>query len=66
MIASNDPELFKWLDKAAVAGGSFVKTIAMAGLRADSENYALLRPVLLELKAKYPTYATYPKHVVEE
>jgi hypothetical protein len=57
MIACDDPELFTWLAAAAAVGGGFVKTLAEAGLRADPENYALLRPVLLEFKAKYPKYA---------
>ncbi len=57
MMAADDPELFNWLDQASAKGGGFLKTIAMAGLRADSDNYEILRPALLQLKAKYPKYA---------
>lgn len=61
-MAQDDPELFPWLEAASgrtdqPGGGGFVRTIAEAGLRADYENYALLRPVLLKLKDKYPEYA---------
>lgn len=56
MTAMEDDELVKWLQEARHFGGSFVKAIAEAGLRADDDNYALLRPVLLVLKDKYPKY----------
>ena len=61
-MAQEDPELFDWLATAAgqrqrPSAGGFVRTIAEAGLRADSDNYRLLRPALLALKAKYPEYA---------
>lgn len=57
MIASEDEELFDWLQRAAMRGGSFVRSIADAGRYADHENYALLRPVLLALREKYPEYS---------
>lgn len=37
-------------------GGGFVKTVAQAAMRADDDNYAILRPALLAFKAKYPKY----------
>ena len=53
---SDDPELLEWLSNASQRGGGFVHSIAEAGLRADPENYALLRFVLMALRAKYPDY----------
>ena len=53
----DDPELFAWLVAAHEHAGDFLRTLAEAGLRADAENYPLLRPVLLAMKAKYPKYA---------
>jgi len=70
MIAQQDPELFVWLQTAAghfaperPAAGSFLQTVAEAAFRADAENYPILRPALLELKAKYPQYADEEKRV---
>lgn len=57
MIAHEDLELFDWLVAAQARGGGFVHAIADAGLRADPENYELIRPVLLELQRKYPQYS---------
>jgi hypothetical protein len=57
MIAQeDDPELLEWLAKANQEGGGFVSAIARAALVADWENYPLLRPLLIELRAKYPRY----------
>ncbi len=63
-IAQQDPELFIWLQTAAghfaperPAAGSFLRNLAEAGLRADWDNYPILRPVLLQMKAKYPKYS---------
>lgn len=57
MIAQeDDPELLEWLAKANQEGGGFVSAIARAALVADWENYPLLRPVVVELRAKYPRY----------
>jgi hypothetical protein len=39
-----------------VPAGSFIKAFAAAVCQADDQNYALLRPSLLALKAKYPQY----------
>lgn len=60
IIAANDSEMYDWLTNAsdpARGAGSFVRAIANAAQCADSENYALLRPALLQLKEKYPEYA---------
>jgi hypothetical protein len=57
MIAQeDDPELLEWLAKANQEGGGFVSAIARAALVADWENYPLLRPLLVQLRAKYPRY----------
>jgi len=56
-IANADVELFPWLVAAQSRAGGFLSTIADAALRADPENYRLIRYVLLALKAKYPQYA---------
>jgi hypothetical protein len=57
LIAQNDdPELFEWLANADLRGGSFVHGIAHSALVADCENYALIRPLVLQLRAKYPDY----------
>jgi hypothetical protein len=53
---TDDPELLEWLSLAAAKGGGFVSSIANAGLRADPENYAMLRLVLMVLRRKYPEY----------
>ncbi len=56
--ADQDAALFDWLVSASGhhGAGDFLRSLAEAGLRADSFNYALLRPVLLQMKAKYPKY----------
>jgi len=53
---TDDPELLEWLGKACNLGGSFVSSMARAGLVADWQNYPLIRPVLLQLREKYPAY----------
>jgi len=35
-------------------GNAFLHAVSEAGLLADLKNYALLRPVLLELKKEWP------------
>jgi len=52
----DDPELLEWLAKANQDGGGFVSAIARAALVADWENYPLIRPLLVQLRAKYPRY----------
>ena len=54
--AIDDPDLFGWLCWASEGGHvpSFVRTLAEAATCACASDYALLRPVLLELKRRYP------------
>jgi hypothetical protein len=54
--AHNDPELSQRLRWASESGSTptFVRTVAEAALMACSPDYALLRPVLVELKRRYP------------
>ena len=56
MSVSEDRELFGWATAARRYGGEFVKTIARAAFIADDDNYAMLRPVMLAFKAKYPRF----------
>jgi hypothetical protein len=57
MIAQNDdPGILEWLSNADFSGGGFISSFARAALVADWENYGLLRPVILVLRAKYPAY----------
>jgi hypothetical protein len=54
--ANNDPKLAHWLRWASESGEvpMFVRTIAEATSIANLADYALLRPVLLELKRQSP------------
>jgi hypothetical protein len=54
--ANTDPELRGWLRWAAEGGNTptFVRKVAEAALIACTPDYELLRPVLLELKRRYP------------
>lgn len=57
MIAqTDDPELLEWLAAANRYGGGFVSSIARAALVADEENYPLIRPLIIALRGKYPSY----------
>ena len=61
MIAQEDTALLDWLLGIARgrpnASGDFLRSLADAALRADTENYPILRPALLELQKKYPQYS---------
>lgn len=57
LIAQNDdPELLEWLANADRSGGGFISSLASAALRADHENYPLIRPLVLQMRGKYPEY----------
>jgi len=57
LIAQNDdPELLEWLANADRDGGGFVRSMARAALVADDSNYPLIRPLILQLRVKYPKY----------
>ena len=49
-----DDELRDWMEWGAANGPCFARALAEAVSLADLQAYALLRPVLLELKVKYP------------
>jgi hypothetical protein len=53
--APNDPELYGWLCWASMGRNapSFVRVLAEAAICACAGDYALLRPVLAELKRRY-------------
>jgi hypothetical protein len=57
VTAHEDHELIDWLLNASSGAGDFLRSLAEAGLRADGENYPVLRPVLVKMKAKFPKYA---------
>jgi hypothetical protein len=54
--ANTDPELSEWLHWASESGKVpvFVRMVAEVALLACSPDYALLRPVLVELKRRHP------------
>jgi hypothetical protein len=54
--AHADPELSQWLVWASERGSTpmFVRTVAEAARMACVPDYVLLRPVLVELKRRYP------------
>lgn len=57
MIAQeDDEELLEWLANAKQRGGHFISSLASAGLYADSQNYPTVRPVLIEMRKRYPAY----------
>lgn len=57
LVAQNDdPELLEWLGGAALQGGSFIRSLATAALVADHDNYLRLRPLLIDMRLKYPKY----------
>jgi hypothetical protein len=60
MTAYYDPEVLVWLmgieNGEPVGAGGFLRDLAQCALRADSDNYRILRPALLQIKAKYPQY----------
>lgn len=56
MTAQEDEHVFWWLLAASQHAGDFLKHLAFAGLHADVDNYAMLRPVLLQMMEKYPKY----------
>lgn len=60
--AHPNPELRDWLRWASESARTpnFVRTVAEAALMACSPDYVLLRPVLLELKRRYPTPSLTP------
>lgn len=56
MNGQDDPELNDFLLNISSHAGSFLRSLGDAALRADCQNYPILRPVLLEMKKKYPDY----------
>lgn len=55
-IASEDEFLTPWFDGVEHQAGDFLKTIVAAARRADRENYAVLRSLLIYFRTKYPEY----------
>ncbi len=65
MIAHEDQELFNWIsclaNQSPRKSGGFLEALGSAVVRADGDNYLLLRPALLALKRKYPEYDIAPR-----
>lgn len=66
MIAHTDDELGPWIfgiaDSRPTPAGSFLRALADAALKADFENYQILRPALLQIRDRYPEYrSTWPE-----
>lgn len=64
MTAQQDHELRNWIfclaNQSPRTSGSFLAALGNAAVRADDENYLLLRPALLALKKKYQEYDVAP------
>jgi hypothetical protein len=54
--AQVDAELFDFLMNCSSWGGDFLSSLAQAALRADAENYPIIRPALLSMKRRYPDF----------
>lgn len=58
LILQSDPEIYVWvMNLERMRAGSFLRAIGLAAQHADIYNYALMRPLLLNLMNKYPDYA---------
>jgi hypothetical protein len=60
-VAQSDPALSDWLFGVLrgkpTPAGSFLRTLVEAAFAADPKNYRLMRPILAEMKRKYPKYS---------
>lgn len=54
MNARAYPKEHFWCVEAANRAGDFLKAFATAALRADAENYEIIRPAVLKFMEKYP------------
>jgi hypothetical protein len=54
-----------WCDNATRRGGSFVSTFARACFCADDSNFMMLKPILAQMMAKYPSYLPEPEPVAK-
>jgi hypothetical protein len=52
--AATDPDLGEWLRYQSEHGSIFLKSIADAAFCACAPDYVTLRPVLIELRKRYP------------
>ena len=65
LIAQTDhPYLLEWLAKADRFGGGFISSLARAAMVADPENYPLIKPLIDQMRQKYPQYE--PSDTVKE
>ena len=55
MIASEDNQMRDWLMRLGrMRSGHFLGALADAAMKADDEDYSIIRPALMDLKRKYP------------
>jgi hypothetical protein len=54
--ANIDEYLIPWFDGVEHQAGDFLKTLVAAARRADSDNYRVLRSLLIYFRTKYPEY----------
>jgi hypothetical protein len=69
MTVNQDSDLGPWiwglLEHKPARPGSFLAALADAVVRADNDNYDLLRPSLLAIRSKYPHYHSSPDSDLE-
>lgn len=51
------PDEHYWAIEAVNRSGHFLHDIAAAALRADADNYEIIRPAIQKLMKKYPKYS---------
>jgi hypothetical protein len=57
LTVQSDPEILIWCLGVHNGNASdFLKSVADAAMRADWNNYPVLRPALLHFREKYPKY----------
>jgi len=60
-VAQTDTALVDWLlgvvNSRPVESGGFLRRLAEAALAADAQNYRLMRPIVAEMRRKYPKYS---------
>lgn len=63
-VAQQDEELLPWIFNAKERAGDFLKSLCEAALRADADNYGIIRPALLHMKNRFPKYIDWPNKSV--
>lgn len=64
VIALDDTELGAWvMALGAERSGHFLCALAEAVMKADAEDYSVIRPALMNLKRKYPDPDSVPERI---